>query len=232
MSFTGEVVPDEDWAEITASRFEKFVGAKPDSRVCLPTGVTTEPFYGIIAKRVDLNGLTIFLLDEFGGLPLGDPGRCETMIASQLLESAMGNPLVHVPNVDSTDLNEECRRYQSLIEAGGFDLAIVGLGANGHIGMNEPGSTVEMQTRIVNLAKTTTDHAATYGATSAPTWGMTVGLDSLLEASEIWMMVTGSHKSEILRRTVNDPIGPDLPATFLREHPNCTVFADESASSS
>lgn len=225
-----EVFSDESWAGECARRFERFMSDHPSPRLCLPTGVTMAPFYREVARKVDFDGATIFLLDEFGGLPVGDPGRCETMLREELLDLSRGEPEFLVPDVNAPDPEAEAIRYEGRIAGGGLDLAILGLGSNGHIGMNEPGSGPESPTRVVALEPSTTDHAReAYGATSSPTWGMTVGLAELLAAKEVWLLVTGRHKAAILETTLTGAIGPDVPATLLRDHPNALVLADASA---
>ena len=227
MSLEVEILADDEWAEVAADRFTETI--KGTERLCLATGSTTAPLYAAVAEKTGLDGLTMFLLDEFGGLPEDDPGRCETMIRRDLLSEATGRPRVRLPDVDAVDPDNEADRYGDQIGDGGLDLAIVGLGLNGHIGMNEPGSTADLTTRVVELDPVTAENALSYGATATPTWGITVGLAELLGAHELWLLVTGSHKGDILRRTLDESIGPDLPATFLREHANATLFADESA---
>jgi glucosamine-6-phosphate deaminase len=222
-----EVMPDDAWAARAAEAFEQRV--RPGLRLCLPTGDTVRPFYREVAERATLEGVEVFLLDEFGGLPEGDPGRCEELIKRDLLDRLSVAPMIRLPDVDATDPDAESLRYGDLVADGGIDLAIVGLGGNGHIGMNEPGSTPDLVTRVVNLASSTTEHALLYGATSAPTWGITIGLAELLQAGEVWLLVTGKHKQEILAKSLEGPIGPGVPASYLRRHPNLIVMADESA---
>jgi glucosamine-6-phosphate deaminase len=115
------------------------------------------------------------------------------------------------------------------VRDGGLTLAILGLGGNGHLGLNEPGSGRETITRVVQLTPDTGGHATSYGSDTPATWGVTLGIDTLLAAEELWLLVTGTHKAEILARAMTDDIGPDLPATFLRTHQNVTVLADEDA---
>jgi glucosamine-6-phosphate deaminase len=230
LTLTLEVFADQAWAEESADRFDQFVSSRSSPRLCLPTGVTMVPFYREVARRVNLDTAIIFLLDEFGALPEGDPGRCESMLKRHLVDVVEGDPELVVPDVDAPDPEAEAIRYQRKIEEGGLDLAILGLGSNGHVGMNEPGSGRHSSTRVVSLEPSTSDHAQeAYGATKPPTWGMTVGLEQLLAAREIWLLVTGGHKAGILKKTLTDPVGPDIPATFLRGHPDATVLADESA---
>jgi glucosamine-6-phosphate deaminase len=95
--------------------------------------------------------------------------------------------------------------------------------------MNEPGSSPLSQTRVVDLARSTSASALRYGATVEPWWGISVGLRQLMEARELWLVVAGEQKAEILRRVLGDQIGADLPATFLREHHNARLLADAAA---
>jgi glucosamine-6-phosphate deaminase len=223
-----ESTPVEEWAAAVAARFTDRV--RPGLRVCLPTGNTPTPFYSEVAENTSLHGLELFLLDEFGGLPKTDPGRCMVMLRRDLLNEARGEPLVFAPDVDAPDPDAAADDYGDLVADGGLDLAIVGLGANGHIAMNEPGSTPDLTTRVVELEPSTTSHATSdYGATEPPTWGITVGLAELMAAKEVWVLVTGSHKTDILNRTLHGVVDSEVPATYLTTHPNCVFLVDEAA---
>lgn len=227
MSHKLEVYPDASWAGAVADLLVE--RARPGLRLCIPTGDTVRPLYRELAGRTDLEGVQLFLLDEFGGLPEGDPGRCAVMITHDLLDRLDQAPSIMAPDVDSPEPGLAARRYGSLVADGGIDLALVGLGGNGHVGMNEPGSAPDSETRVVELARSTAEHAREYGATAAPRWGITIGLLELLRAGELWLLVTGEHKSEILARSLEGPIGPEVPASLLRRHPDLRVLADESA---
>lgn len=227
MTCSIETIADAEWAASVADRFDGMV--RPGMQLCLATGNTTTPFYAEVAGRTSLDDLTLFLLDEFGGLPDGDPGRCMSMLSRDLLRRANTTPTVHGPDVDADDPEAAADHYRTLIENSGLDLAIVGLGANGHIGMNEPGSTVDLSTRVVTLDPSTSENAAAYGATVPPTWGITVGMSELMESREVWVLVTGEHKTDILNRTLRGPVDAGVPATYMTQHSNCTFFADESA---
>jgi glucosamine-6-phosphate deaminase len=222
-----ETYPNADFAEQVAARFHGMV--VPGRRFCLATGSTAAPVHERIAAETSLDGLEILLLDEFGGLPRDDPGRCTSMLARALLDRAKGQLEFHAPDVDAPDPNQAAADYRKLVADGGIDLAIVGLGANGHVGMNEPGTTAEMPTRVVTLEPTTSDNARRYGASVAPTWGITVGMAELMAAGEVWVLVTGSHKTDILNRTLHGAVDSEVPATFLTEHPTCTFLVDEAA---
>jgi len=200
-------------------------------RMCLPTGATPRSVYSLIARSGDFSRSTVFLLDEFG-LPPGDPGRCDEMLRRDLLALLPAPPAtVERLNPQSEDLDQECGRYEMLLAHGGLDLTLLGLGGNGHLGLNEPGSDAHSPTRVVALSESTADSIDEYGATAETDWGMTVGMARLLASREIWLLVSGRHKAEVLAGTLNDAVGPDLPATYLREAANVVVWADESAAS-
>jgi len=222
-----EVLPVEKWAGTVAAEFEDRLG--PGLRLCLATGATPIPVYSLLASDA-LASSTVFLLDEFGGLPPGHPGRCETMLRSALLDRVPAREF-HFPVVDATDLEIECRRYRDLIDDGGLDLAVLGLGMNGHLGLNEPGSGAQQPTRVVELTPETRDGARRYGANPPPNWGLAMGLVEILAAREVWLLVTGPTKAEVLDGVVNGPVTEQLPASLLRGHPNAVIWADEEAGS-
>ena len=152
------------------------------------------------------------------------------MIRHDLVDRLSAAPKVlHTIDIDAPNLEDECRRYEALVRNDGLDLAILGLGLNGHLGLNEPGSELKSTTRVVQLTRETTDHVKTYGSDAPAKSGVTLGVDSLLAANQLWLLVTGKRKAEVLARTMTDVVGPDLPATYLRLHENVTIFADEEA---
>lgn len=227
MTSSVETIADAKWAAAVAARLGERV--HPGVRLCLPTGQTPTPLYAETARATSFQDVTVFLLDEFGGLPKDDPARCMSMLTRDLLSRVEGSPVVHAPDVDARDPDRAAEIYRGLVVADGIDLALVGLGANGHVGMNEPGTTVDQITRVVRLARSTSEHASEYGASTPPTWGITVGLAELMDADEVWVLVTGSHKADILDRTLHGVVDSEVPASFLTTHPNCTFLVDESA---
>ncbi|MEA3502926.1 MAG: glucosamine-6-phosphate deaminase [Actinomycetota bacterium] len=222
---------DDQWAERVTQRWFAFIEEHPASRLCLPTGETPRPVYARSARVIDFSNTTVFLLDEFD-LPPGDPARCDEMIHRDFLD-LLPRPPARVQRLDfaTASLAEECRRIEDLIDDGGLDLTILGLGTNGHLGLNEPGSLPDSPTRVIEVAPSTAAGAHRYGTVELPTRGMTIGLRPILDSKEIWLLVTGSGKAGILERVMNGPIAPDVPASFLRDHPNVVVFADRAANS-
>ena len=229
MKLTLEVFDDDRWAASVAQRWSGYLRERPSARLCLPTGNTPRPLYAQSATLIDFTRTTVFLLDEFG-LPLGDPARCDAMFERDFATRAEGPPeQVHRLDPQAADLQAECRRFEDLVDDGGLDLTLLGLGGNGHIGLNEPGTTADSPTRVVQLAISTKEAAGRYGPGQEPEWGMTLGMRPILDSREVWLLVTGSGKAEILDRVLTGPIGSEVPASFLRTHPNVVVLADRSA---
>ncbi len=229
------VLPSAAWASTVASELADRLARYPSLRLCLPTGDTPTPFYAEVAAAerrgaCSLAAATVVLLDEWLGLAPGDPARCDVRLGRELID-ALGRPPVFVPiEVDGPDADEAAVTLDAA--AAGLDLAVVGLGMNGHVGFNEPGSRPEDRSRVIRLASSSRQAAtARYGARSVPSGGVTIGLASILEAGEAWLLVTGERKAGILRRALKEPEGVDCPASYLRRHPRLTVFADDAAAS-
>ncbi len=235
MTIRLEVLPDDAWADRVAGALIERVRVAPDLRVCLPTGDTPTPVFERLvaaARRGDVSfaGVTIIGLDEFVGLPPWDPARCDGRIRRELLDGLEPPPrAVHLVDAADPDPVAAAQRHDA-VAAAGLDLVLLGLGMNGHVGLNEPGSEADSPTRVVEIADASRSAATErYGAASAPTRGITLGMNRLLEAAEVWLLIRGERKAGILARTLEGPEGPDVPATFLRRHPGFTVFADEAA---
>ena len=229
MTLELEVFDDDRWADRVATRWSASMLRNPSARLCLPTGETPRPVYASVAPVTDFSSSSVFVLDEFD-LPEGDTARCDSMLQRDFLSLLIEPPeSVDALHPGTLDPEAECHRFEALVDDGGLDLTLLGLGSNGHLGLNEPGTAIDAPTRVVQLAATTTSAAGRYGSGAAPKWGMTLGMRPLLESRAIWLLVTGSHKAGILDRVLNGPIGPDVPATYLRGHPNTTVFADRAA---
>ncbi|MGI9665736.1 MAG: 6-phosphogluconolactonase [Acidimicrobiia bacterium] len=223
-----EVVPQVNWAKACARRLRSVLVNEPAARLCLPTGATPRPFYDAYTKQPNIDRASVVLLDEFV-LPSGDEGRCDSMLRRDLLDK-LPEPPAHLRTWDTDqDLDDECDRMDTWLSDGELRLAIVGLGANGHVGTNEPGSPEDSRCRVVDLASSTSRGALSYGASVAPAQAVTLGIANLLEASEVWLIVTGAHKQAVLRTVVEDPISPAVPASLLRTHQNLLVIADDAA---
>ena len=221
-----------DWAAQVADRFEAFLADHPRARMSLPTGSTPKPFYAeLVARHTDLSEVQLFLLDEFGGIADDHPARCEGMLRRDLIGRLDRPPRVHLFDIDADDVASAAAGHEAKIAAmGGLDLAVLGLGSNGHVALNEPGSGPDSRTRVVQLAPETIASASRYGdADQQPTWGVTLGMETILAAGEAWLLVTGEAKAEILDRVIHGPVSADVPASLLALSPRATIYADEEA---
>jgi len=230
VSLRVEVLAPEAWADGVASAWLRFLDQEPGARLCLPTGNTPRPVYrSFVGRGGDLSRTTVFLLDEFG-LPPGDRARCDSMLERDLLSRLPRRSLSFSSwDTEAADVDAECLRFESAVSNGGLDLTMLGIGANGHLALNEPGSEAASPARVVALHPETIEAADRYALGPPPTWGMTLGLGSILASRRIWLLVDGRHKAEILRSAIHGPVGSDVPASFLQDHADVTVLADEAA---
>jgi glucosamine-6-phosphate deaminase len=226
------------WAGGVCSFWRDRLRNSPRLKICLPTGVTPEPVYAemvrsVHAGRVSFAGASLFALDEFGGLPRHEPGLTRNTLLRQLLSGVDAAPAAtHFLDADAPDVHGTCRRYDEAIGAG-FDLVLLGIGLNGHLGMNEPGTAADSPTRRVDLHESTIRSSARYFPGLAPgdlpRWGLTVGLAAILSAKEVWLLATGAAKASVVRQAVAGPLTEDVPASLLQRHANCSMFVDAEA---
>jgi glucosamine-6-phosphate deaminase len=200
----------------------------------LPTGGTPEGFYAALVQRqADYERLTTFNLDEYVGLPKEHSQSYYSYMKARLFEHLPLDPWrIHLPNGEAADAEAECRRYEAEICAvGGIDLMILGLGHNGHIGFNEPGTPWESRTRRVGLTETTRLANARFFASleQVPKEALTMGIGTILEARQIIVLASGESKAEIIRRTLVEEPTLAVPATSLRGHGNVTFLIDRAA---
>ncbi len=139
----------------------------------------------------------------------------------------------HLPDGEAYDLEKECRRYEEVIkELGGIDLQVLGIGENGHIGFNEPGTDFSSRTHVVELTESTLSANAKYFThEKQPRRAITMGIGTILESKEILLLASGEKKARALRELFQGTLNSDVPATVLKQHPNVTVLADDGARS-
>jgi glucosamine-6-phosphate isomerase len=226
---------EEAWINALATFWRDRLRLKPSLRLCLPSGHTPNPIFAAMARSaakgdVSFRLAEIFALDEFGDLAPDDEGRCVNMLRRYLLDHIdLPKNKFHFIDVDSPDVEKVCRDYEKEIDEG-FDLTLLGIGLNGHLGLNEPGSAVDSTVRRVEMHPTTISVSAKYLThQKLPTWGITVGMKQLLASKEVWLLANGTKKAEIIERTIKGDIGPSLPASLLRMHPNSFLFVEAAA---
>jgi glucosamine-6-phosphate deaminase len=221
---------DAGWAELAAAALRQRLAESPHSRLCLATGSTPLPLYDRVAAAPDdFAAASVLLLDEFGGLPADEPARCDAVLRRALIDRVRPAAYRSI-DVDAADLDAERAAIDAWIDDGGIDLAVLGLGVNGHLGMNEPRSPVEGRTARVELAPSTIDGARRYfEGRHRPTWGVTVGLGDLLRARAVWVLAAGPTKAAIVARGLEGPVTTDVPASLLQDHRGCTWWLDPAA---
>lgn len=208
--------------------------ATPAAVLGLPTGDTPRATYALLALRAeagvcDLTGVTAFAVDEFCGVPRNTPGT-----NSMYFRREVNLPLrtVHVPNPAAADPEAHITAFADAIRrAGGMDLCLLGVGVNGHIAFNEPGSAEDARARVVDLTEASrAAHAAAFGGLPAvPRRGLTLGIADLLEARAILVLAQGAAKAATLARALEGPRTADVPASWLQGHPHVTWLLDEAA---
>ncbi len=228
-------------AEAAAERFCARVVAKPDLVVALPTGSTPRPLYARLraraaAGRLDASRLRVVGLDEYVGFGRGDPRSFYRELRGELLDALEVGADRHLAfDGAAADPQAEVRRVSAGLAAwGGLDLCLLGLGVNGHVAFNEPGTPPSAGARVVRLAGET--RARNFpGAADAPTHAVTLGLAEILAAREVWLLVTGADKRDALRAVIEGPVTLpvtlEVPAARLKQHSRLIVLADRSVTS-
>jgi len=231
-----DILPASAWADHVAGLLADRLAARPNLVVCLPTGSTPRPVYealpGILqARSVSAAAATVVLLDEYVGLAAGHRARCDSMLRRGLLDRLDPSVARFIPfDMDDMSPQEACTQVDAAVSAaGGLDLVVLGLGRNGHIGMNEPGSAPDAPTRPVELTPSTRAAAIGYGVDPPPTHGVTLGVAGIVSTREIWLLATGAAKTGILARVLDGPVTTNVPATLLRGHPGLRVMVDDAA---
>ena len=226
-------------AQLVARLIAARVRAEPDLVLGLATGRTMERVYDCLAAMhrdtgLDLSCCRTFNLDEYIGVPADDEHSYRHYMDRHLFSRVnIAHANTQIPDGMAADLRAEAVRYERLImEAGGIDLQLLGIGEAGHIGFNEPLSALMSRTREKALTPVTRQqNAAMFGgeADRVPARALTMGVGTILEARELILLATGRAKAAILARAVEGPITAMISASALQLHPNCKVVVDEEA---
>ncbi|MDC3412216.1 glucosamine-6-phosphate deaminase [Aquibacillus sp. 3ASR75-11] len=204
----------------------------------LATGSTPEGIYRILREKnkngvFSFQNVTTFNLDEYVGLSEEDSNSYRYYMNDKLFNHVdISKDQTFIPNGNAADLKAECQRYDERIErVGGIDLQVLGLGMNGHIGFNEPGTSFHSKTQIVDLTTSTRKANARFFATmeDVPKQAITMGVATIMQSKEILLLVSGDQKADALERLFNGKVSNDFPASRLKEHPKVTVIADQKA---
>lgn len=235
-----ECVTQDEAADLVARDILDALRAKPDLVLGLATGSTPIGVYErlVAARRdhgVDFSRVRTFNLDEYVGLPEDHPQGYRAFMRRHLFEGiALPGGNAHFPPVDGVDLPAACERYEAAIRAaGGIDLQLLGIGSNGHIGFNEPTSSLASRTRVKTLTdKTLADNARFYASgDEQPQLAATMGIATILDAKRIVLQSFGRKKAEAVRAAVEGPISSFWPASALQLHRSVTMYVDADAAS-
>lgn len=232
--------PDET-ARALAARVAAALRDKPDHVLGLPTGKSPVGTYAELWRlhaqgEADFSRAVTFNLDEFAGVDAAHPGSFRHFMDEHLFRGVNLQPShIHFLNGVAPDLDVECERYEKAIEAaGGIDLQLLGIGANGHVGFNEPGDELTARTHRVLLHETTRrDNAALFGGEPGrvPREALSMGMATILKAAAIVLVATGERKAACVHGMIRGPLTTRLPASFLQTHRHVEVFLDQAAAS-
>jgi glucosamine-6-phosphate deaminase len=221
--------------ELAADLIEQLVRTKPDAVLGLATGSTPLTTWRSLATRgLDLSRVRGFALDEYVGLPLDHPESYRSVITREVVEPLGLTPsLVRVP-ADQGPIAQAGENYErAIIDAGGVDLQVLGIGSTGHIGFNEPGSSFASLTRVKTLTEQTRlDNARFFDSLDqVPTHCVTQGLGTIMRAKHLILLAFGEKKAAALAGAVEGALTASLPASAVQLHPRVTVIVDEAAGS-
>jgi glucosamine-6-phosphate deaminase len=230
---------DAELARALASRFADMLAAKPAAVLGLATGRTPLATYAELrrlhaAGRADFSAASTFNLDEFAGIAPTHPGSFRRYMEMKLFAAVnLERARIHFLDGLAADSDGECARYdEAIARSGGIDLQMLGIGANGHIGFNEPDDELVARTHRVRLHETTRrDNAAQFGGdiSAVPHEALSMGMGTILKSAAIVLMATGERKARCIERAINGPVTTRLPASFLQLHRDVELYLDRGA---
>ncbi|NER42552.1 glucosamine-6-phosphate deaminase [Bacillus megaterium NBRC 15308 = ATCC 14581] len=235
------IIQVKNYSEMSAKAADMLISKlheKPNMNLGLATGGTPKGLYARLIQDhkehdTSYKHVTSFNLDEYVGMKPQDPNSYHYYMADALfnhIDIDVSN--THVPNGLADTPEEECRRYDEMIQNhGGIDLQILGIGQNGHIGFNEPGTSFNSPTHIVTLEESTRKANARYfnSLDEVPTQAITMGIESIMKSKEILLLISGEAKAEAMYQLLNGEITEDFPASILKKHHCVTIIADQEA---
>ena len=235
------ITPTERDFDVTAAwRIISQMLRKPYAVIGLSTGQTTMGMHKVVSDifsqyPFDVSRITLFNVDELTNLPREYSGSCYTMIKTQLADP-LGIPEENfiMPPTLSEDFEAECRLFEKrLAERGGADLQMLGIGTNGHIGINQPGTPFESETWVSPMDPDF--EARVRRETKVPPetvlGGLTRGISNIMHTKKLILVAKGAHKAEIIAKAILGPVTTDIPASVIQLHPDCEILLDAEAAS-
>jgi galactosamine-6-phosphate isomerase len=222
-----------EMSSLAASLVVDAIRDDPGLLLCTATGSSPEGLYHGLREHAGREpdlfaGLRILKLDEWGSIPGNHPVSCEYYLRTRLVDPLGIPPERYFSFLsDSEDPDLECDRMHTLLEKEGpIDLCILGLGRNGHLGLNEPAGQLEPFCHVAPLSAESLRHPMISSLEPKPEFGLTLGMQEILDSRQIIMLVSGREKKQVARRFLEENISGQLPASYLREHPRTECLID------
>ena len=235
------IQPDDKGASVVAARIVgRLIKWKSESVLGLATGNTPVLLYRELIRmyregELDFERVTTFNLDEYVGLPSSHPSSYNSFMWENLFKHInIPGHRIHIPDGLAPDIPVFCKQYEgAIMAAGGIDLQVLGIGTDGHIGFNEPSSSLASRTRIKTLTKRTReDNAPFFGSEeNVPRHVITMGVGTIMESRKCLLLAFGEKKAEAVSKMVEGPVMADVPGSILQMHPDTAVIMDEAAAS-
>lgn len=233
-----KVIITKDYDELSKEAFKvmkEVLDAKPDAVLGLATGSSPEGLYAEMVKDHEENGTSYkdvksYNLDEYVGIDRNDPQSYYTFMNEHLFKHIDIDPNnTHVPYGDTA---EDAKKYDD--EVKGVDIQLLGIGRNGHIGFNEPGTPFDERTHIVELTESTRDANKRFfdnDINKVPEKAISQGIGTVMDAKKVLLIANGESKADAVKAMIEGPVDPACPASVLQNHPDCVVIIDEAAAS-
>ncbi|MFD2970788.1 glucosamine-6-phosphate deaminase [Peribacillus deserti] len=228
----------EEMGRIAAKKVIKLIKEHPAAVLGLATGSTPVGLYRELIQDYRQNGTSYrsvrtVNLDEYVGLDQTDHNSYFSFMREMLFSHIdIKEQNTNIPNGKADSLEEECLRYDRLItDLGGVDLQVLGIGRNGHIGFNEPGTSFESNVHVVQLDQSTREANSRFfdSIDSVPSEALTMGIATILRSKEILLLASGASKAEAIKQLFEGSVSEEFPASILKNHPNVTLIADQDA---
>jgi glucosamine-6-phosphate deaminase len=233
------IQPDGEQASQLAARIvARTVREKPHAVLGFATGNTPLPLYRSLVRMhreegLDFSGLTSFNLDEYVGIPPAHPSSFHSYMWAHIFSNInLPRERINIPDGLAADIPASCRKYEQAIRsAGGIDIQILGIGTNGHIGFNEPSSSLSSRTRIKTLTEETRREAAAAfgGEDDVPTHVITMGLGTIMESRMCLLLAFGRRKARAVASAAEGPVTAMVPGSVLQMHPRAILVIDREA---
>lgn len=225
-------------SEFAAEQILRTIKSKPDAVLCLATGESPKLTYNLLVRKVteqkiDLKKVHFVALDEWIGIPSTNPGSCHYFLNENLFSPLGITKNIHLFDAFAFDYSRECEKMNEVIRhLGGIDLMLVGVGMNGHIGFNEPGTSETLYAHVQDLDSITSQVGQKYFAEKMELKkGITLGLRHFFEARHVIVLANGKKKSLIIKKALEEAISTQVPASLVRNHSHAQVLIDQEAAS-